>query len=445
MISRIVTYFHLDGTKQKIARNLLWALTGKMVTLLGSFLVGIIVARYLGPAQYGIMSYVISYIAIFQVIASFGMEGIEIREEAKEGADRNELVGTAFTLKCALAMLTIGITSVTVMITEQESYVRWLIMLYSLSMVLNSFSVIRNYFTALIWNEYVVKTEIMRTLIGAGVKIALLLCKAPLVWFIVALLFDSFLIASGYVMAYQKKIASIRKWRFDTATARYYIHQSFPLFLSALMTIVYLKIDQLMIGNMLNKTSTGIYAIACTFVEIFIFIPTILAQTISPVLVPYYDHDRTIYRQKAQVFMNITTWLCILLSVLISLASPLIIRYSYGAQYIAAVPILQILIFRLVGVSGALISGQMIIIEQTQKYAILRNTAACIVCIVLNLLLLPRYGLYGAAVSAVVTSLFPGFIIHLFIPAYRPIFKQQIRCLVYGWKDFIFAPKIIRS
>ena len=389
MINRIVTYFHLNGTKQKIVRNLIWAMTGKIVTLLGSFLVGIIVARYLGPEQYGIMSYVISYIAIFQVVANFGLEGIEIREEAKEGADRDVLVGTAFTLKCLLAIITIGITGVTVMITEQESYVRWLIMLYSISMVLNSFSAIRNYFTALIWNEYVVKTEIMRTFIGAGVKIALLLCKASLVWFIVALL-----IASGYVMAYQKKIASIRKWRIDKETARYYIYQSFPLFLSAVMTIVYMKVDQLMIGNMLNKTSTGIYAVACTFVEICIFIPTILSQTITPVLVNNYQHDKEVYREKAQIFMNITTWICILIAVLISLCSPLIIRYSYGLQYMEAVPVLQLLIFRLIGVACAQISGQLIIIEQTQKYAILRNMAACVVCIVLNLILLPRYGLY---------------------------------------------------
>ena len=444
MINRIVTYFHLNGTKQKIVRNLIWAMTGKIVTLLGSFLVGIIVARYLGPEQYGIMSYVISYIAIFQVVANFGLEGIEIREEAKEGADRDVLVGTAFTLKCLLAIITIGITGVTVMITEQESYVRWLIMLYSISMVLNSFSAIRNYFTALIWNEYVVKTEIMRTLIGAGVKIALLLCKASLVWFIVALLFDSFLIASGYVMAYQKKIASIRKWRIDKATARYYIYQSFPLFLSAVMTTVYMKVDQLMIGNMLKKTSTGIYAVACTFVEICIFIPTILSQTITPVLVNNYQQDKEVYREKAQIFMNITTWICILIAVLISLSSPLIIRYSYGLQYMAAVPVLQLLIFRLIGVASAQISGQLIIIEQTQKYAILRNTAGCIVCIVLNLILLPLYGLYGAAISAVVTSLVAGLIIHLFIPAYRSIFKQQIRCLAYGWKDLIHAPQLLR-
>lgn len=444
MINRIVTYFHLNGTKQKIVRNLIWAMTGKIVTLLGSFLVGIIVARYLGPEQYGIMSYVISYIAIFQVVANFGLEGIEIREEAKEGADRDVLVGTAFSLKCLLAIITIGITGVTVMITEQESYVRWLIMLYSISMVLNSFSAIRNYFTALIWNEYVVKTEIMRTLIGAGVKIALLLCKASLVWFIVALLFDSFLIASGYVMAYQKKIASIQKWRIDKETARYYIYQSFPLFLSAVMTIVYMKVDQLMIGNMLNKTSTGIYAVACTFVEICIFIPTILSQTITPVLVNNYQHDKEVYREKAQIFMNITTWICILIAVLISLSSPLIIRYSYGLQYMAAVPVLQLLIFRLIGVASAQISGQLIIIEQTQKYAILRNMAACVVCIVLNLILLPRYGLFGAAISAVVTSLVAGLIIHLFIPAYRPIFKQQIRCLAYGWKDLIHAPQLLR-
>ena len=89
LIKKIIDKLNLSPTKQKIVRNILWAVTGKVVTLLGGLLVGIFVARHLGPEQYGLMSYVMSYVALFQVLASFGMDQIEIREESKTPEEKD--------------------------------------------------------------------------------------------------------------------------------------------------------------------------------------------------------------------------------------------------------------------------------------------------------------------------------------------------------------------
>ena len=83
LINKIISRFNISTTQQKVVKNLVWAVVGKIVTLLGSLLVGIFVARYLGPQQYGLMNYVFSYIAVFQVFATFGLDSIEIREEAR--------------------------------------------------------------------------------------------------------------------------------------------------------------------------------------------------------------------------------------------------------------------------------------------------------------------------------------------------------------------------
>ena len=83
LIDKILSRYGVSETKIKVFRNLYWAVLGKVVTLLGGLFVGILVARYLGPEQYGLMSYVVSYVAVFQVFACFGMDNIEIREESK--------------------------------------------------------------------------------------------------------------------------------------------------------------------------------------------------------------------------------------------------------------------------------------------------------------------------------------------------------------------------
>lgn len=442
LINKIIGKLNLSPNKEKVVRNVVWAVTGKVVTLLGGLLVGIFVARYLGPEQYGLMSYVMSYVAIYQVLASFGMDQIEIREESKTPEEKDKIIGTSFALKIGFAIITILLVGITAWIFEADAFTRWMILLYSVSMIMNSFGVIRNYFTSLVWNEYIVKTEISRTLIGAAIKVGLLLLHAPLVWFIAATLFDTMLIAGGYVVSYRKKIGSILRWHFDRESARYLIKQSFPLLLSGAAVIVYQKIDQVMLGNMLDKEAVGYYSVAGKFVEICIFIPTILTQTITPLLVKLYSSNKNEYIQKAQVFMNLTVWGSILICVLICVAAPLLMRYTFGQQYLAAIPILQIMVFKVVGYAYAQATGVMIIVEEKQKYVVVRNIIGCIVCVGVNWLLIPLYNTIGAAITSVITAFCTSFIAHMLIPSFRFLVKMQTRTLVYGWKDLLHIKQL---
>ena len=444
MINKIISKFNLSPTKEKVIRNIVWAVTGKVITLLGGLLVGIFIARYLGPEQYGLMSYVTSYVALFQVLAYFGMDQIEIREESKIPEEKDKIIGTAFTLKIGFAIITMLLVAITAWIFEADSFTKWMIILYSVSMMANSFGVIRNYFTSLVWNEYIVKTEITRTLIGAGIKIALLLFHAPLIWFITAALFDTLLIAGGYLVSYRNKINSIRKWFFDKEQAIYLIRESFPLLLSGAAVIVYTKIDQIMIGNMIDKSSVGHYAVAGKFVEICIFIPTIMCQTITPILVKIYQTSQKDYLEKLQLFMNITIWGTTLMCLIISIIATPLIHYTFGIQFASASSLLQIMIFKVIGYAHAQVTGTMIIIEKKQKLVVLRNLIGCVVVIGLNLILIPKYGTVGAAISSVVTAFCTGVFSHIIIPPYRTIFPMQIRCLIIGWKDILKIKSVFR-
>ena len=105
--STINSVLRLSETKEKILRNLFWSVVGKIVTLLGGLLVGIIVARYLGPEKYGLMNYVISIVTIFMIFSQFGFDLIEIREESKKPHLRDYIIGTVFYLRIALALITL--------------------------------------------------------------------------------------------------------------------------------------------------------------------------------------------------------------------------------------------------------------------------------------------------------------------------------------------------
>ncbi len=444
ILHKIFSRFHITGTKERIARNLFWSVTGKIVTILGSLIVGIVVARYLGPAQYGLMNYVISVITIFTIFAQFGFDLIEIREEARKPLLRDYIIGTAFYLRIILALITLGLIAIYVFTYETDVFVRKLVLIYSISVILSAFLVVRNHFTALVWNEYVVKTEISRTIIGIIIKLVLLWFKASLIWFVWALVIDAFLLASGYALSYRKLIDSPRLWRFHPRIARYLIKQSFPLLLSGAAIVIYQRIDQVMLGNMLDKASVGYYSIAVRFVELLIFIPTIISQTVAPILIRNYQDNRIAYQKNSIIFMNITTWLTVFPAILISLVSFPIVYYTFGKQYLPAVPILSIMSFKAIGAALAQTSGQLIIVEKKQNWVSLRNVIGCIVCVILNYILIRKYNVTGAAVVSIITMFSAGFLANLIIPPYRQIFKMQCHSLLFGWKDFIHIRSLLK-
>lgn len=442
ILNRIINHFHLSRTKEAIMQNLFWAVIGKSVNLLGGLLAGIIVARYLGPEQYGLMNYVISYVFLFQTFALFGLDSIEIREEARGQKSYQTIIGTAFFLKLIFGCCFIALAIITSWLMEADGYTTLLVAIYSLTVVLNSLIVIRNYFTAIVQNEYVVKAEISRTLISIVIKLTLLWIGASLTWFVVAYMFDFVLLGTGYVMAYHIKIGFLREWQFDRDYAKFLIKESFPLLLTNAAVIIYQRIDQVMIGSIIDKSSVGYFSVAAKFTEVLIFLPMILAQTITPILVKARERDIAEYNAKAQQFMNFSFWLSLIASAAVSMLAYWLIRFTFGPAYLPAVAVLQVMAFKAASVALSNTAGAMLVTEGLQRYAILRDGFGCIVCVLLNYLLLPHYGIMAAAFVSIASNIAAGYLADALVPAYHHLFLCQTRTLIMGWSDLTHVKNI---
>lgn len=432
----------ISKQKKKYLSNIFWSLSGKFVNVLSSLFVGILVVRYLGPEQYGIMNYVISFVGLFTILSNFGLDNIEVRELSKSSQDRTTIIGTAFYLRIFLAIFTIIIVSIIVFLHETDLNIQIFILIYSLSMVLSSFNIIRNYFTAIVENKYIVKAEILRIFLGALLKIVLILLHADLLWFIIALTFDFLLIAGGYLYSYKSKNGHFSNLHFDKITAFYLLKQSFPLMLSGAAVIIYQRIDQVMIGNMINKTSVGYFSAASKFTELILYLPTIISTTLTPKLVQSLEIGREIYEKHRQIYSNLIVWSSLLMAIFVSISAYWLIYLTYGVNYISAVPVLQIMAFKAVGMALASSSGSMIVIEGLQKYAMFRNVLGCIICIGLNYVFIPVYGIVGSAVVTIITVFVSGYIAHLIIRPFHEIFIVQTKSILFGWKDI---PYIIKN
>ena len=420
------------STKRKIVTNVGWATTGKVVRVFTETLVSIFVARYLGPSQYGLMNYVISFVAIFSIIANFGLDNIEIREIAKPGVNFKEIMGTSFRLRIFFALIAEIIVALTIINGEFDAEARSLILIYTLTIFFTSFNVIRNYFTAIVNNKYIVLTEILRCLIGAVIKVSLLFFEAPLICFILALTFDYFLVAGGYITAYHSKVGKISEWTFNKNTAILLIKESFPLLLSGAAVVIYQRIDQIIIKSLLSNEAVGYFSVALKFSEFILFVPLVMAQTMAPLLVQDYNVNKEVFLRKRQQFVDIIVWVSVFLSIIVSLLSYLLIKYTFGEQYLAAVPVLSILAFKAVGMALSNSSGQLIIIEGKQKWAVIRNLIGCLICVIGNYCLIPHYGIIGSAWATLITVAFSGFLGNFFIKPYREIFGVQLNSILSG-------------
>lgn len=443
MLKTVTDKLHLSSGASNLFGNLFWAILGKISNLLSGLIVGIIIARYLGPEQYGLMNYVISYVFLFLIFASFGLDSIETREEARRPEQKNIIIGSAVFIRIAVGIITIALCVGSACLVESDFSVVLLILLYSSTIVLNSAQVIRNYFFSIVQNEYVVKTEILSTIIGIFLKLLLLYAHASLIWFIMVCVMDPIIVAIGYIYAYTKKVASVFQWKVNMKEVRYLMKESFPLLMTNAAVIIYQRIDTVMIGQMIDKESVGYFSVASRFVEILIYIPMVLAQTITPILVKSRSRNKEEYQQRAQQFMDLSVWTSFFASVIMALIAYPLITILFGIDYLPAVIVLQVMSFKAVSVALSNTAGALLVTEGLQRWAILRDGLGCIVCVALNLLLLPKFGIVGAAITAIASNIAAGYIADIIIPQYRHLFRMQTTTVLCGWRSL--QPSVLRS
>ncbi|XQV20866.1 polysaccharide biosynthesis C-terminal domain-containing protein [Bacteroides fragilis] len=272
----------------------------------------------------------------------------------------------------------------------------------------------------------------------------LLWYKAPLEYFIIATMFDTVLVSGGYFLSYYRKIGKVSYWNFNKKIAFFLIKESFPLVLSGAAVVIYQRIDQVMIKNMIDNESVGYFATAGRFLDIILFLPMILVQTITPLLVRVKEKNIVEYEEKKILFVSIVVWISIVIAISVSLISYWLIYYTYGEKYLAAVPVLQIMSWKTVGMALSVCSGQIMIMEHIQKWAVIRNIIGCCVCVCGNLLLIPVCGIVGSAWVTIITIFFAGFFSCFLIPVYRPIFFIEVKAILKGWKE-LFRLKELRG
>lgn len=405
---------------QKYFQNTGWMFLGKIASMAISFIATSYIARNLGPTNYGELSYAVSFVGLFSFLATLGIDNILYIDLVKYPEKKKEYLGTAIILRLLAAILTIIISFIFAFFLSPKDVSLFIIFIISLTFIFNSFQLLNYEFQAETKSKYPALISLSVVLILNILKVLIIFLNKGVIYLAAIILLESILLMIGFIYLRLKIYGNFQGFIFKKEIAKQMLNDSLPLIFASAFFAIYARIDQVMIKNMLNSESVGLYDAAVKLSEIWYFIPNIIITSIFPAIVNIKKVSEELYYKRLKKVFFIVTAISFLTAFFTFLFSKNIILIVFGSGFIGAVTVVNIYVWSNIGAILNFISQQILIIENQGQKISLIVFGGMITNILLNLLLIPKYGISGAAFATLISYFVP-FISLLFFKTTRKI------------------------
>lgn len=415
---------------QKILNNIGWLFFDKILRMGVGLFIGAWVARYLGPEQFGAFNFAIAFVALFGVFASLGLDGIVVRDIVREPDKRFEILSVVFLLKlCGGCVALLISLSAIYLMRPNEGQTHWLVGIIAAGLIIQSLDTLDLWFQYQVKSKYTVIAKNSAFVVFTLVRIVLVLKKAPLVAFAWSS-FAEIILGAVFMIIFFLRQKMLLVWCPKVDTACRLLRESWPLILSGLAVMTYMRIDQIMLGQMLGNKEVGLYSAALRFSEIWYFIPIGIISSVMPSLTQVRSESEKIYYQRLQQLFNNLVRIAYVIAIPMTFFSTFMVTSLYGQEYSKSGLILAIHIWSAVFVFIGVGMSPWTINEGMMRWSLIQPTVGVIVNICLNTILIPIYGAVGAAIATLVSQIMASFVINLTVPKLRIIFKMQLKALL---------------
>lgn len=421
---------------ENILHNGGWLFFDKIFRMGVGMLLGVWIARYLGPDTYGKLNYVIAYIALVGSFTNLGLDGIAVRELIKEKNIREEVISTSFVLQFFAGLLAYGISIVLILyLRPNEVDIFWMVCLVGFTLSLRAVGVIKYWYEAQVLSKYFVWLENSLFVLFSGIRVFLILKDFGVFAFVWAGLVESIIVLIGYYFLYKfhNGTLSVRHANWKRAVSLF--RDSWMLLLSGLAIIVYMRIDQIMIGQMLGDEAVGVYTAAVKISEVWYFIPITIASSLFPAILKAKEFDQNLYLERLRLLHSFMLLIALVIAIPMTFISAPIIDFLFGNKFSEAGAVLAIHIWAGVFVFLGVASSRYYLTENLQKLELYKSIVGCVTNIVLNYFFIPIYGVKGAAIATVISQFFASVLFNLFLKRTREIFFIQLQS-VFIWTMF---------
>jgi PST family polysaccharide transporter len=418
-------------SRRIVAINAGWLVSDRVFRLSINFGVGILIARHLGPDQFGVLSLGQMLVTLLLPLATFGLPEILVREFSKAERSPAVVLTTALRLRFALAFVSLGVMmAVAFALRGKDATTLLVVLAYGLSFIPQALDAIESRFQSLNRVGVISTIRIVVTIVFGAIKVIALISRMRAEVF--ALLYTLEIATVSILSFIQCKRYDVEvEWSaWDRSEAKFLIHASFPLMLRLVTISIYMRVDQFVIASMLGDKSLGIYSVATRIAELWYFIPTSIILAAMPSLTRQHQASEQDYERSISKILRLMILLSVPAAVFISATSGFIVHLLFGHAYAAAAPALAIQAWAGVFVAIGVGANPWFINTGHIRYGLYQAVAGAVVGTGLNLLLVPRFGLIGASISMVASYAVSAILLNAAFARTRPLFWMQLRALI---------------
>jgi O-antigen/teichoic acid export membrane protein len=417
----------------KIIDNIGWLFFDQVLRMGVGLLVGVWVARYLGPQQFGLFSFATAFIGLFGAVAGLGLQSIVVRDIVRDRTCKGEILGTAFVLQFIGGLLAyVLILGAIFLMRPDDTLAKWLVAILG-SIMLFKFSEVASYwFESQVLSKYTVWVQNSSFLLFSIVKIALIYYHAPLLAFAWATFAEALVVALLMILIFDRTGEKVRLLSFSLMRAKKIFLDSWPALLTGMVLMIQARIDQIMLGQIIGDLEVAKYSVALRIVETGGVSAMILYSTFAPSIINAKSQSVQVYRNKLAAFYKLNMLIGLLIAIPISIFSHPIINLLFGAEYIASAPVLSLMSARLILGHLGVARSIYLMNENLLKYSAFTMIIGATLNVFLNYLIIPAYGALGAAATSLVSFVVTIFIIDIFYVKTRDnsflILKSAVLC-----------------
>ena len=422
LVSKVISNKYFSNTS--------WLLAERFLQMLITLYVGIRLAIYMTEDEWGFYNWAMSLVLIFSELAMMGLPSIVVKFLVNKNYHEQEILGSVLILRLIGGSFAIGAICALTLLLEANNFNRALVFLVALPYLLRSFDLISYYFEANVISRYTVIARLSGVIVNNLLKLFIIIFNWPVFYVYLVFIIDAILFVSILLSLYSYTGGRVLKWKYNHTVAKKLIQSSWPLIFTVLITNLYMRVDQLMIKEMLGNAANGNYASAVKLSGAWYALPWIITGSVFPAILNALKLNYELFLQRLSALYQCLILLALIVILPVTLFSEEVIAIVYSGKYAAAAEVLKIHIWASVFVFIGFAGNKWLIAENLEKWAFIFTASGAVVNILLNFYVIPRFGINGAAWATLFSQFTTYFLMPVFYSKTRVIFKVQLISLL---------------
>ncbi len=433
------------STSGVVLRNTAWIGSERLLALVLGFAVAMLAARLLGPESYGRFGYYLSYVSIFLPLMNLGLDRILMREMNQHPENVASILFTAFLARMAASVLVVLAGLLILQIFDQSIYSLVLVSILFMGQSFQCFRVYNIWFQHRSRNQVIVRFRALCLVLGATAKIILLFLSADLTHFIAVTAIEQCVLNGGHFMVFRREAKAVDRdhGQFDIQRLKHMLEQSRYLIMSGFAYLIYVRLDTIMLARMVGDSEAGIYFVAARITEACQILPEALLVGLFPGMLALHQKNQAAYLEQVGMLFRLLFAVGLAVAAAVFFLAPWIIPLIFSDAYIPSVDVIQIQVWACGFLYMRTMLSHWLVAERFAQFSLFSHLLGAIVNVILNLILIPRYGAVGAAYATVASIFASTYICLPFHARTRPLFFLASRAINIPGTLWIIAQKML--